>query len=81
MDEVLQQNGDSVRSARQNVGKRVSMPEGRLAGEENSLRISGGQNEEKSKKRFGLLAILTTKGPFLVKTRRNPKNVLAKSPS
>ncbi|MDI9498259.1 MAG: hypothetical protein QM270_07230 [Bacillota bacterium] len=42
-------------------------------------RAGSGQNEELSKKRFGLLAILTTKGLFLVKTRSNPKKELEKS--
>ncbi|MDI9498186.1 MAG: hypothetical protein QM270_06860 [Bacillota bacterium] len=41
-----------------------------------SLRTSGGQNEELSKKRFGLLVVLTTKGLVLVKTRSYPKNHL-----
>jgi len=44
------------------VGKRLSMPGGRLARKRGSLRTSGGQNEEESKKRFGKVPILTTRG-------------------
>ncbi|MDI9498465.1 MAG: hypothetical protein QM270_08295 [Bacillota bacterium] len=54
----------------------MSRPEALLARKKSSLWISGGQNEEFSKKRFGFLAVLTTKGPFLVKTKSNPKKDL-----
>ncbi|MDI9496974.1 MAG: hypothetical protein QM270_00595 [Bacillota bacterium] len=67
----------SVRQKYREVGEHARRAVGKG---KSSLRTSDGQNEEISKKRFGLLAILTTKGLFLVKTRSNPKNDLAKSP-
>ncbi|MDI9498553.1 MAG: hypothetical protein QM270_08750 [Bacillota bacterium] len=70
MSETTTENG------RRRTGQEAGVHARRTAGRgKSSLRTSGGQNEEKSKKTFGLLAILTTKGAFLVRTMRNLKMI------